>query len=103
MFPVWQGMRYVTLAQLPVRAGGFGRDLMRCGKFDEIGDPRCVELGRRSAGTGMDTLMLLLTSSFLQLIDAEACGFAEDKLAVVLAEVGSSLRDINAVNERVLS
>jgi hypothetical protein len=37
------------------------------------------------------------------LIDAEARGFAEDVLVVVLAEVDSSLWDVRAADERVLS
>lgn len=39
----------------------------------------------------MDTLTLLSpTPSFLQLIDAEARGFAEDELVLVLTEFDSS-------------
>jgi hypothetical protein len=37
------------------------------------------------------------------LIDAEARGFAEDKLAIVLTEFDSSSWDVRAVDERVLS
>jgi hypothetical protein len=52
----------------------------------------------------MDTLTLLsLTTPFLQLIDAEAHGFAEDEPAVVLTEADSSLWDVRAIDERVLS
>lgn len=57
----------------------------------------------RSAGAGMDTLTLLsLTTPFLQLIDAEARGFAGDKLVLVLTECDSSWWDVRAVDERVL-
>ncbi|MEV0537441.1 hypothetical protein [Kitasatospora sp. NPDC050463] len=52
----------------------------------------------------MDTLTLLsLTTPFLQLIDAQAHGFAEDKEMVVLTEVDSSLWDVRVVDERVLN
>lgn len=103
-FPAWHGEHYVTLAELLVRLGSFGLGLMWRVEFDEIVDPRCVEMERRSADVGMDTLTLLsLTTPFLQLIDAEARGFAEDKLVVVLTEVDSSLWDVRAVDERVLS
>ncbi|MFJ7305294.1 hypothetical protein [Streptomyces sp. NPDC099088] len=102
-FPAWHGEHYVTLAELLVRLGSFGLDLTWRVEFDEIVDPRCVEMERR-ADAGMDTLTLLsLTTPFLQLIDAEARGFAEDKLVLVLTEFDSSLWDVRAVDERVLS
>ncbi|MEV6655283.1 hypothetical protein [Streptomyces sp. NPDC051219] len=94
----------MTLAELLVRLGSFGLGLTWRVEFDEIVDPRCVEMERRSADAGMDTLRLLsLTTPFLQLIDAEARGFAEDRLVVVLTEFDSSLWDVRAVDERVLS
>ncbi|MFF9428376.1 hypothetical protein [Streptomyces sp. NPDC014746] len=103
-FPAWHGKHYVTLAELLVRLGSFGLDLTWCVEFDEIVDPRCVEMERRSADGGMDTLTLLsLTTPFLQLIDAEARGFDGDKLVLVLTEFDSSLWDVRAVDERVLS
>ncbi|MCW8375889.1 hypothetical protein [Streptomyces justiciae] len=103
-FPACHGKHYVTLAELLVRLGSFGLDLTWRVECDEIVDPRCVEMERRSADTGMDTLTLLsLTTPFLQLIDAEARGFAEDKLVVVLTEFDSSLWDVRAVDERVLN
>ncbi|WP_437039935.1 hypothetical protein [Streptomyces sp. enrichment culture] len=103
-FPAWHGKHYVTLAELLVRLGSFGLDLTWRIEFDEIVGPRCVELKRRSAGTGMDTLTLLsLTTPFLQLIDAEARGFAGDELVLVLTEFDSSSWDVRAVDERVLS
>jgi hypothetical protein len=73
-------------------------------EFDEIVVPRCVEMERRSADGGMDTLTLLsLTTPFLQLIDAEARGFAEDELVLVLTEFDSTSWDVRAVDERALS
>ncbi|MFD4752279.1 hypothetical protein [Streptomyces sp. NPDC058426] len=103
-FPAWRGKHYVTLAELLVRLGSFGLDLTWRVEFDEAVDPRCVEMERRSAESGMDTLTLLsLTTPFLQLIDAEACGFAGDELVVVLTEFDSSLWDVRAVDERLLS
>ncbi|MFF0437476.1 hypothetical protein ACFYU9_35330 [Streptomyces sp. NPDC004327] len=103
-FPAWQGEHYVTLAELLVRLGSFGLDLTWRVELDEIVDPRCAEMAGRSADSGMDTLTLLsLTTPFLQLIDAEACGFAGDDLVVVLSEFDSSLWDVRAVDERVLS
>lgn len=103
-FPAWHGKHYVTLDKLLVCLGSFGLDLMWRVEFDEVVDPRCAEMERRSVGAGMDTLTLLsLTTPFLQLVDAEASGFAEDKLMVVLTEVDSSLWDVRAVDERVLS
>ncbi|MDI9834612.1 hypothetical protein [Streptomyces sp. KAU_LT] len=94
----------MTLAELLVRLGSFGLGLTWRVEFDEIVDPRCVEMERRSADAGMDTLTLLsLTTPFLQLIDAEARGFAEDRLVLVLTECDSSSWDIRAVDERVLS
>lgn len=103
-FSAWHGKHYVTLAELVVRLGGFGLDLTWRVELDEIVDPRCVEMERRSTGSGMDTLTLLsLTTPFLQLIDAGACGFAGDELVVVLTEFDSSLWDVRAVDERVLS
>ncbi|MCX5388764.1 hypothetical protein [Streptomyces sp. NBC_00094] len=102
-FPAWQGRHYVTLAELLVRLGSFGLGLRWRVECDEQWDLP-AELERRSAGDGMDTLMLLsLTAPDIQLIDAEACGFAEDALVVVLTEVDSSLWDVRAVDERVLS
>lgn len=103
-FPAWHGKHYVTLAELLVRLGSFGLDLTWRVEFDEIVDPRCVELERRSADSGMDTLTLLsLTTPFLQLIDAEARGFTRDELVVVLTEFDSSSWDVRTVDERVLS
>ncbi|MFG2504637.1 hypothetical protein ACGFOW_03950 [Streptomyces rubiginosohelvolus] len=94
----------MTLAELLVRLGSFGLDLTWRVEFDEIVDPRCVEMGKKPADAGMDTLTLLsLTTPLLQLIDAEARGFDGDGLAVVLTEVDSSLWDVRAVDERVLS
>ncbi|MFG2435783.1 hypothetical protein [Streptomyces sp. NPDC048508] len=93
----------MTLAELLVRLGSFGLDLTWRVEFDEIVDPRCVEMARRSANAGMDTLTLLsLTTPFLQLIDAEARGFAGEELMVVLTEFDSSSWDVRAVDERVL-
>lgn len=103
-FPAWHGEHYVTLAELLVRLGSFGLDLQWRVEFDEIVDPRCVEMERQSADGGMDTLTLLsLTAPFLQLIDAEALGFAGDGVMVALTEVDSSQWDVRAVDERVLS
>ncbi|MFB7421170.1 hypothetical protein ACFC1L_42140 [Streptomyces sp. NPDC056210] len=103
-FPAWHRKHYVTLAELLVRLGSFGLDLTWRVEFDEIVDPRCVEMERWSADAGMDTLTLLsLTTPFLQLIDAEARGFAEDKLVLVLTEFDSSSWDVRAADERVLS
>jgi hypothetical protein len=103
-FPAWHGKHYVTLAELLVRLGCFGLDLTWRVKFDEIVDPRCVEMERQSADAGMDTLTLLsLTTPFLQLIDAEARGFAEGRVVVVLTEFDSSLWDVRVADEGVLS
>ncbi|MEU5321155.1 hypothetical protein AB0G67_31030 [Streptomyces sp. NPDC021056] len=103
-FPAWHGKHYVTLAELLVRLGSFGLDLTWRVEFDELVDPRCAEMERRSADGGMDTLTLLsLTTPFLQLIDAEARGSAEGRVTVVLIEVDSSLWEVRAVDERVLS
>ncbi|MEW2350862.1 hypothetical protein AB0904_24720 [Streptomyces sp. NPDC006684] len=103
-FSAWHGKHYVTLAELLVRLGSFGLDLTWRIEFDEIVDPRCVEMKRRSADAGMDTLTLLsLTTPFLQFIDAKARGFAGDKLVLVLTEFDSSSWDVRAVDERVLS
>ncbi|MFD8735907.1 hypothetical protein ACFV06_13420 [Streptomyces sp. NPDC059618] len=94
----------MTLAEILVRLGSFGLDLTWRVEFDEIVDPRCAEMERRSADAGMDTLTLLsLTTPYLQLIDAEARGFAGDELKVVLTEFDSSSWDIRTVDERVLS
>ncbi|MFE9766967.1 hypothetical protein ACFYPC_21010 [Streptomyces sp. NPDC005808] len=94
----------MTLAELLVRLGSFGLDLKWRVQFDEFVDPRCAELARRSTDAGMDTLTLLsLTTPSLQLIDAEARGSAEGRVMVVLTEVDSSLWDVRAVDERVLS
>ncbi|WP_234437111.1 hypothetical protein [Streptomyces maremycinicus] len=102
-FPARREKHYVTLAELLVRLGGFGLDLTWRVECDEIVDPRCAEMERRSADGGMDTLTLLsLTTPFLQLIDAEARGFAEGRVMVVLTEVDSSWWDVRAVDERVL-
>ncbi|MGW6821605.1 hypothetical protein [Streptomyces sp. NPDC055005] len=52
----------------------------------------------------MDTLTLLsLTTPFLQLIDAEARRSVEDAVKAVLTEVDSSLWEVRAVDEGVLS
>ncbi|WP_329343767.1 hypothetical protein OG866_44245 [Streptomyces sp. NBC_00663] len=103
-FPAWHGQHYVTLAELLVRLGGYGLDLTWRIEFDEIVDPRCAEMEIRSADTGMDTLTLLsLTTPCLQLIDAEARGFAGNELVLVLTEFDSSSWDVRAVDERVLS
>ncbi|WP_226599149.1 hypothetical protein [Streptomyces violascens] len=103
-FPAWHGKHYVTLAELLVRLGSFSLDLTWHVQFDEIVDPRCAEMERRSAGAGMDTLTLLsLTTPFLQLIDAEARGFAGNDLVLVLTEFDSSSWEVRAIHERVLS
>jgi hypothetical protein len=103
-FPAWHGKHYVTPAELLVRLGSLGLDLTWRVELDEIVDPRCVEMERRSADGGMDTLTLLsLTTPFLQLIDAEARGFAEDELVLVLTEFDSTSWDVRAVDERALS
>ncbi|RRQ72717.1 hypothetical protein CQW39_31555 [Streptomyces griseofuscus] len=103
-FPAWHGQHYVTLAELLVRLGSFGLDLTWRVEFDEIVDPRCVEMASRSADAGMDTLTLLsLTTPFLQLIDAEVRGFAGGGLMLILTEFDSSSWDVRAVDERVLS
>ncbi|RAJ84972.1 hypothetical protein K377_03453 [Streptomyces sp. PsTaAH-137] len=47
--------------------------------------------------------MLSLTTPFLQLIDAEARGFADAKLVLVLSECDSSWWDVRAVDARILS
>ncbi|RZU36659.1 hypothetical protein EV284_4155 [Streptomyces sp. BK022] len=102
-FPAWHGKHYVTLAELLVRLGSFGLDLTWRIEFDEVVDPRCAEMARRSADGGMGTLTLLsLTTPFLQLIDARARGFAGDELVVSLTEFDSSSWDVRAVDERVL-
>ncbi|MFD3993162.1 hypothetical protein [Streptomyces sp. NPDC058548] len=44
-----------------------------------------------------------MTTPFLQLTDAEARGYAEDRLVLVLTEFDSSLWDVRALDERVLS
>ncbi|MGI3224171.1 hypothetical protein ACRJ4B_09740 [Streptomyces sp. GTA36] len=94
----------MTLAELLVRLGSFGLGLTWRVEFDEIVDPRCVEMASRFADAGMDTLTLLsLTTPFLQLIDAEVRGFAGDELMLVLTEFDSSSWDVRAVDERVLS
>jgi hypothetical protein len=99
-FRAWHGERYVTLAELLVRLGSYGLDLTWRVEFDEIVDPRCAEMQKGSVGTGMDTLTLLsLTTPFLQLIDAEARGFAGDELMVVLTEFDSSSWDVRAADE----
>ncbi|MGW8560320.1 hypothetical protein ACWGLA_11000 [Streptomyces albidoflavus] len=93
----------MTLAELLVRLGSFGLGLRWRVECDEWVGPRCAELEKRSAGTGMDTLTLLsLTTPGLQLIDARAEGFTADEPVVVLTEVDSSLWDVSATDERVL-
>ncbi|MGW4302776.1 hypothetical protein ACWEHT_23860 [Streptomyces sp. NPDC004646] len=102
-FPAWHGKHYVTLAELLVRLGGFGLDLTWRVACDEMVDPRCAEIERRSAATGMDTLTLLsLTTPFLQLVDAEARGSAGGEPVVVLTKVDSSWWEVRSVDERVL-
>ncbi|MFJ3203671.1 hypothetical protein [Streptomyces sp. NPDC086989] len=44
-----------------------------------------------------------MTTPFLQLIDAEARGFAGDELVLVLTEFDSSSWDVRAFDEGVLS
>ncbi|MEU4997919.1 hypothetical protein [Streptomyces sp. NPDC021622] len=103
VFQAWQGPHYVTLAELLVRLGSHGLALRWRLEIDEMVDPRCAELERRSAGTGMGTLTLLsLTTPALQLIDAEASGFADGALVMVLTEVDSSLWEVRATDEAVL-
>lgn len=103
-FPAWHGKHYVTLAEVVVRLGSFGLHLTRHIQCAEIVDPRCVERERRSADAGMDTLTLLsLTTPFLQLIDAEARGFADGELVLVLTAFDSSSWGVRAADERVLS
>ncbi|MEU5112438.1 hypothetical protein AB0G64_13135 [Streptomyces longwoodensis] len=102
-FSAWRGEHYVTLAEVLVRLGSFGLDLKWRVACDEIVDPRCAELERRSGGDGMDTLTLLsLTTPYLQLIDAEAHGSAEGGVVIVLTEVDSTWWEVRAVDERVL-
>ncbi|MGW1211868.1 hypothetical protein ACWD5F_19810 [Streptomyces sp. NPDC002499] len=48
-FPAWHGKHYVTLAELLVRLGSFGLDLTWRVEFDEIVDPRCVEMEKLRA------------------------------------------------------
>jgi hypothetical protein len=49
----------VPLAELLVCLGSFRWDLKSRVEFDQIVDPRCVEMERRFARVGMDTLTLL--------------------------------------------
>ncbi|MFB6843039.1 hypothetical protein [Streptomyces sp. NPDC056361] len=46
---------------------------------------------------------MTLAELLVQLIDAEACGFPQDVLVVVLREVDSSLWDVRAAEERVFT
>ncbi|MFF4009416.1 hypothetical protein [Streptomyces sp. NPDC001717] len=102
-FRAWQGRHYVTLPEVLVRLGSFGLGLTWRVEIDEMVDPRCAEIERRSGGEGLDTLTLLsLTTPGYQLIDAEACGFADGELVVVLTEFDSSLWDVRSADETVL-
>ncbi|WP_245939306.1 hypothetical protein [Actinacidiphila glaucinigra] len=93
----------MTLAELLVGLGRYGLGLRWRVECDEHWDLP-AELERHSAGEGMDALTLLsLTTPAVQLIDAEACGFAEGVLVVVLTEVDGSLWEVRAADERVLS
>ncbi|MGW4445577.1 hypothetical protein [Streptomyces sp. NPDC004682] len=74
-FPAWRGKHYVTLAELLVRLGGSGLDLTWRVACDEMVDPRCAEIERRSAG---------------------------GEPVVVLTEVDSSWWEVRSVDERVL-
>jgi hypothetical protein len=102
-FPAWRGTHYVTLAELLVRLGSFGLDLMWHVECDELVDPGCAEMRRRSAGGGMSTLTLLsLATPGLRLIDAQVFGFAADELQIVLSEVDSWLWDVRTADEGII-
>ncbi len=102
LFSAWRGAHYVTLAELLGRLGSFGSGLrwrVACGEEWDL----TVELERRSAGDGMDTLTLLsLTTPGVQLTDAVAYGFAGGVPVVVLAESDSTFWQVQAADERVL-
>jgi hypothetical protein len=86
-----------------VRLGSFGLDLMWHVECDELVDPECAEMRRRSAGGGMSTLTLLsLATPGLRLIDAQVFGFAADELKIVLSEVDSWLWDVRTADEGIL-
>lgn len=96
--------RTVTLAELLVRLGSFGLDLMWHVECDELVDPGCAEMRRRSAGGGMSTLTLLsLATPGLRLVDAQVFGFAAEELKIVLSEVDSSLWDVRAPRTKASS
>ncbi|TYC66747.1 hypothetical protein EH183_41825 [Streptomyces sp. CB01881] len=103
-FPAWQGDHYVTLAELLTRLGSFGLGLRWRVECTEKWD-LTAELERRSAGDGMDALTLLsLVAPGVQLIDAEASGFAEGGMLVVtLTEVDSSFWNVKVADEHVLT
>lgn len=103
VFRAWRGPHYVTLAELLVRLGSFGLGLLWRVECDEEWD-LTTELERRSEGNGMDTLTLLsLTTPGVQLVDAEARGYADGSLVVVLTEVDSTHWDVRSVDEHVLN
>ncbi|MGT2532117.1 hypothetical protein ACU4GG_37460 [Streptomyces nojiriensis] len=102
-FRAWQGSHYVTLAEVLVRLGSFGLGLTWRVEIDEMVDARCAEIERLSEGDGLDTRTLLsLTTPGYQLIDAEACGFADGELVVVLTEFDSSFWNVRAADGAVL-
>ncbi|MFF2081452.1 hypothetical protein ACFVXG_42605 [Kitasatospora sp. NPDC058162] len=102
-FQAWRGPHYVTLAEVLGRLGGSGHGLRWRVECDERWD-LTAELERRSAGEGMDTPTLLaLVSPAVQLVDAEATGFAGGEPVVVLTEFDSSLWEVRAADERVLA
>ncbi|MEU6314887.1 hypothetical protein [Streptomyces sp. NPDC047014] len=84
-FRAWRGQHYMTLAELLVRLGSFGLDLTWRVELDEIVDPRGVEMERRSADSGMDTLTLLSTSAY-------SAKFATTTLTPMTSERRASLR-----------
>ncbi|MFD5466395.1 hypothetical protein ACFWIQ_26715 [Kitasatospora sp. NPDC127059] len=101
-FKAWRGPHYVTVAELLPLLGDSARGLRWRVECEERWD-LAAELERRSAGEGMDTPTLLaLVGPAVQLVDAEATGYADGEPVVVLTEFDSTLWEIRVADERLL-
>ncbi len=96
--------RYVTLAELLVRLGGYGLGLTwKVRLYDTQLGARFPQLESASTDAGIGTLDLLaLAAPDLQTVDGDFEGYADGELVLILREFDSTSWDVCTADERVL-